>query len=103
MSENFTTFISTHPWILILAAVWTIPWKGVALWRAARNQSVAWFVVLLIVNTVGILEIVYILFFSKRKDSPQQVETQEIQKSEKIVLDIKVEEKSDLDDQAPKS
>ena len=89
---------ATHPWILILATIWTIPWKGVALWRAARNRSVAWFVVLLIVNTLGILEIIYIFAFSKKTEeteAPQPIEEQEIPKTEKIVLDIKKEEKKE--------
>lgn len=52
--------------LLLLAVVWTVPWKGVALWRAARNGHRWWFIVLLVVNTLAILEIVYILAFSKR-------------------------------------
>jgi len=53
-----------------------VPWKGIALWKAARNKSLAWFVVLFIVNTAGILEILYIFVFSKRgKD--KSVETGE--------------------------
>ena len=104
MPENITTFISTHQWVIILAAVWTIPWKGVALWRSAQNRSVAWFVILLIVNTLGILEIIYIFFFSKRKDAPQLVEEQGTPKTKRIVLDVKAEEaKPQLDEQAPKS
>ena len=47
-------------------AIWSIVWKGLALWRAAKNESKAWYVVMLIVNTLGILEIVYIFFFSKK-------------------------------------
>jgi len=74
MPENFATFLSTHPWILIIAAVWTIPWKGMALWRAARNRSLAWFVALLIVNTLGILDIIYIFLFSGKKNHPQNIE-----------------------------
>ena len=50
-----------------LAVLWTIPWKGVALWRSARNGQTAWFIVFLLVNTLGLLEIVYILAFSKPK------------------------------------
>ncbi|MCX6766477.1 MAG: DUF5652 family protein [Candidatus Moranbacteria bacterium] len=95
---NFAQFLATHTWILILAAIWTIPWKGVALWRAARNRSVAWFVVLLIVNTLGILEIIYIFAFSKKteeEEAPQPIEEQEIPEPEKIVLDIKGEEKAE--------
>jgi methionyl-tRNA synthetase len=107
---NFATFLATHPWVIILAAIWTIPWKGVALWRAARKESTAWFVVLLIVNTLGILEIIYIFAFSKKEkeEEPQPIEPQEIPKPEKKVLDIKGEEKKEekkpsLDEETPKS
>lgn len=51
---------------LILAAIWTIPWKGVALWRAANRGEKVWFIVLLVVNTLAILDIIYIFIFSKR-------------------------------------
>lgn len=52
---------------IIPVVVWSLFWKGLALWRAARNGQKGWFVVLLIVNTAGILEIVYLLFFSEPK------------------------------------
>ena len=52
---------------IILAAAWTIPWKGVALWRAARRGEKIWFIVMLVVNTQAILEILYIFVFSKRE------------------------------------
>lgn len=54
-------------WLIILAVIWTLPWKGVALWRAARNTHRWWFVALLVVNTLAILEIVYIFGFSKKR------------------------------------
>jgi len=56
-----------NPWFLFLIILWTLPWKGVALWRASRNSQKKWFIALLIVNTLAILDIVYILFFSKKK------------------------------------
>ena len=59
-------FLQQNLWIIALLALWTIPWKGVALWKSARNNDQAWFIVLLIVNTLGILEIFYIFIFSKR-------------------------------------
>ncbi len=62
--------------LLIILALWTIPWKGYALWKAARNKSPWWFVILLIVNTAGILEILYIFFFSKIRKN-KSVETPE--------------------------
>jgi len=60
-----------NPWVAFgfaVLAIWTIIWKGTALWKAARNSSKIWFVVLLAVNTVGILEIIYVFFFSKKKE-----------------------------------
>ena len=51
----------------ILLVIWTIPWKGLALWRSAKRGDRIWFIVLLLINTLGILEIIYLLFFSKEK------------------------------------
>ncbi len=51
---------------LFLIIAWTLPWKGVALWKAAKNSSKGWFVALLILNTLAILEIIYIFYFSDR-------------------------------------
>ncbi len=45
--------------------IWTLTWKGLALWKAAKNNHKIWFVIILIVNTVGILEILYIYWLSK--------------------------------------
>lgn len=56
--------------LLILAAVWTIAIKGYALWHAARNGQKGWFIALLAINTLGILELIYIIWFrSKRNHS----------------------------------
>jgi hypothetical protein len=55
------------PLLMVLFIAWTVPWKGVALWRSARNKHLVWFIVILIVNTLAILEIIYIFGFSKRK------------------------------------
>lgn len=55
--------------LVLLLVVWTLPWKGVALWRAAGNKHLWWFVALFLLNTLAILEIVYIFGFSKRKES----------------------------------
>ena len=52
----------------VVLMLWALVWKGIALWKAARNGAKAWYVVLLIANTVGILEIIYIFFFSKKKN-----------------------------------
>jgi len=60
--------LSTNFSWLILVVMWTLPWKGVALWRAARNKHLIWFIVMLVVNSLAIVEIIYIFFFSKKKE-----------------------------------
>ena len=52
---------------IILLVIWSLPWRGVALWRAAHQHDKWWFVVLLVIQTAGALEIVYIFLLSKRK------------------------------------
>ncbi|MBU4204780.1 hypothetical protein KKE19_04355 [Patescibacteria group bacterium] len=54
--------------LFMAMAIWSIIWKGFALWRASKNHQKVWFIVLLGVNTVGILEILYLFYFSKKKD-----------------------------------
>ena len=57
--------------IFSLAIVWSVVWKGMALWKSARQGDKIWFVILLFVNTLGILEILYIYVFSKKSESAQ--------------------------------
>jgi len=59
-------------WGAFLIIVWTLPWKGVALWKAAARKEKWWFIALLILNTLGIFEILYIFVFSKIKRQPQE-------------------------------
>lgn len=56
--------------LFVIAMIWSIIWKGVALWKSARYGQKVWFVVMLIVNTVGVLEIIYLAFFQKRPVRP---------------------------------
>ncbi|MFQ6049862.1 MAG: DUF5652 family protein [Candidatus Paceibacterales bacterium] len=60
-------FFIENPWIIWLIILWVLPWKGVALWKAAKNAHKWWFVALLVLNTLGFLPIIYIFFFSKKK------------------------------------
>jgi len=62
-----TTVLSGFPlWLIIVITLWSIPWKGLALWKAARVSHKKWFVILLIVNTIGILDIIYIYFIARK-------------------------------------
>jgi len=51
---------------IIPMAVWSVFWMGWALWKAAREGSKAWFIILLLVHTMGILDIIYIFLISKK-------------------------------------
>jgi len=55
--------------LAVVLVIWSLAWKGVALWKAARNGDKVWYVILLIVNTLGLLEILYIFIFGKKKES----------------------------------
>lgn len=66
--NNFTQILNPNNPILYLLLTWSIIWKGIALWNAARNKQLAWYIVLLIVNTIGVLEILYLVFFKRRKE-----------------------------------
>lgn len=52
-----------EPKIFALLAVYSLVWKAVVLWRAARRRQFVWFLVLLVTNTLGILDAVYFFFF----------------------------------------
>lgn len=74
------------PYILILT-IWSLIWKGFALWKAGRNNSPIWFIIILIVNTAGLLEIIY-LFGIKNKEAVSEnvvpTPTQEVQTETKV-------------------
>ena len=55
--------LGLSPAFLITITVWTLFWKGVSLWHSARNKQKYWFIALLIINTVGLLEVLYLFFF----------------------------------------
>jgi len=53
--------------LMTVIFIWTIIWKGFAMWKSAKKSQIIWFIAFLIFNTVGILEILYIYVFSKMK------------------------------------
>jgi hypothetical protein len=60
-------FLTDNTWVIWLAIAWTIPWKAVALWKSARADQMWWFIFLLIINTLGLLEILYIFVFAPKR------------------------------------
>jgi hypothetical protein len=60
-------FINANIFTIVLVIIWTLYWKGQALWKSARKTDKYWFIAMLVINTLGILEILYIYVFSKDK------------------------------------
>ena len=65
--NNIMQVLNPNSPILYILIAWSIIWKGIALWHSARNKQIVWYIALLILNTVGIFEIVYLVFFKKNK------------------------------------
>jgi len=64
INQQFDQYLR-NPVILNILIIWLIFWKGLALWRSAGKKQLVWFVILLIINTMGILEIAYIIYLNK--------------------------------------
>ncbi|MBU3904797.1 MAG: hypothetical protein KJ906_01445 [Nanoarchaeota archaeon] len=59
----------TSPWfwiVMIIISIWSIVWKGLGLWKAAGKKDKSWFIAMLVLNTAGILPIIY-LYLTGRK------------------------------------
>ena len=52
--------------LIVILILWVLPWKVYALWTAARKNQKGWFVALILLNTLGILEIIYIFGVAKK-------------------------------------
>jgi len=79
MVNNYQELFAHQLWlapVIAIFAFWTLTWKGLALYRAGANRNVSWFIVLLVVNTLGILEILYYFVFSTKpqKTLPQNTQ-----------------------------
>ena len=67
MGVGTPMFFREYAPFFILLALWSLFWKGLALWHSGRRAQPWWFVILLIVNTFGILEIIYLFGVAKLK------------------------------------
>jgi len=96
MENNLAELLTGHLWVVVLILLWTLPWKAAALWRSARRAQLGWFLVMTVVNTLGILEILYIFFFSQEKVTPQPSTAETFRsrfKSEQEKLEEKINKK----------
>ncbi|MBS3168929.1 hypothetical protein J4210_00455 [Candidatus Woesearchaeota archaeon] len=80
-----------QPLKVILAAgillLWTLLWKGIGLWYAAQEKKKGWFLAILVLNTAGLLPIIYLIWFrEKEKMKPQEETTEREELKAKKVL-----------------
>jgi methionyl-tRNA synthetase len=59
---------------LILISIWSLIWKGIAMWYAAGNKQKGWYIAILVLNTLGLLPIIYLLWFKNRKKKEESTE-----------------------------
>lgn len=62
---NSFVYFMKRPEIIMIVFLWTLIWKSLALWQAAGKKQLIWFVILLVINTVGILEIIYLIYLHR--------------------------------------
>lgn len=72
--EIFSQQLGMSVYLFAVILIWTTTWKLIALWKAARNKHVAWFVIMAVINTVGILPILYIFLFEKLVKKEDKIE-----------------------------
>ena len=69
--DTFQHLHETMPWLLpliFILAIWEMIWKVIAMWKSARNNHLAWFILIVLINSMGILPIAYILMDRKNKE-----------------------------------
>lgn len=60
----------SSPWffaLIVVLAIWDVVWKLLALWRSARRNQMTWFVCIGVLNTIGILPIIYLIISRDKK------------------------------------
>lgn len=51
--------------LIIILAIWDMIWKIVAMWYASRDNQKMWYILLAIINSIGVLPILYLLVIRK--------------------------------------
>jgi hypothetical protein len=66
--------------IITFITIWIFVWKGLALWKAAIKKQKIIFVLLLIVNDFGLLELLYYFWLSKIGENKKEIKSKKIRK-----------------------
>lgn len=68
--------------VLFLVTAWELTWKAFGLWHAAQNKQKGWYVFMLLLNTAGLLPIVYLLWFKpkQKREAPLKQATRSVRR-----------------------
>ncbi len=75
-----------HPvnffFLLALVSLWSLVWQGFGLWYSAENKQKGWFIAILLVNALGLLPMVYLLWFKpkRKRETPLKSATKSVRK-----------------------
>lgn len=82
-----------------LLLVWMTLWKGIGLWFSAKREQKGWFIALLLLNTLGLLPILYLLWFQKKDEVKEKneikKESKKLDEKQEIKTIVKKENKED--------
>jgi len=51
--------------VIVIVGLWEVIWKAIGLWHAGSDRNLLWFVLMFVLNTLGILEIIYVFGISR--------------------------------------
>jgi hypothetical protein len=66
-NDSFSSLNPIAGIFFVFLTIWSLMWKGAALWTAVSNKQKYWFIAVLVLNTAGLLEIVYLFFYAKKR------------------------------------
>jgi len=60
------TFTGMMLVFLLIASIWSMIWQGIALWHSAQAKQKNWYIAMLVLNTLGLLPIIYLIWFRQK-------------------------------------
>ncbi|HLC70451.1 MAG TPA: DUF5652 family protein [Candidatus Nanoarchaeia archaeon] len=65
---------------LIVVSLWNLIWKGLGLWYAGKHQQKGWFIAMLIIDLVGLLPIIYLVWFKPQEKLEEEAKSVSVRK-----------------------
>jgi hypothetical protein len=76
--------------VFTAVALWSLLWKGLALWRSSQKKSKVWFVIILVFNTAGLIPILYLIFTKNPNRKKKDLDENKVLTKSKPVAEPKI-------------